>query len=89
MRSAFDRNPDIARNALNYIERDKDLAKQFGTKGRKDLETLRKIIGSGPGWVPKLESAIKKGIVPGIAAAFLTSAYQLGPQEPSSDPQVR
>ena len=75
LRAAFDNNPDIAENALNYISRDKDLAKQFGTTVRKDLQKLRSIIGSGPGWVTKLEAAVKKGVVPGIAAAFLTSAY--------------
>jgi hypothetical protein len=89
MRSAFDRNPDIAKVAMNYIERDKDLAKQFGTKARKDLQELRSIIGTGPGWVAKVEDAIKKGIVPGVAAAFLTKAYSLGPSEQQSDPRVQ
>jgi hypothetical protein len=81
LRSAFDNNPDIAQNALNYIARDKDLAKQYGTTVRKDLQKLRKIIGSGPGWVGELEKVVNKGLVPGIAAAFLTSALQEGQNE--------
>ena len=84
MRSAFDNNPFIAENALNYIARDKDLAKQFGTTVRKDLQTLRSIIASGPGWVGRLEAAVKKGgIVPGIAAAFLGAAYASNQSEQS------
>ena len=81
LRSAFNNNPYIAQNALNYISRDADLAKQFGTKGRKDLETLRGIIGDGPGWVERLETAVKGGVVPGIAAAFLTSALLVSQDE--------
>ena len=81
LRSAFNNNPYIAQNALNYISRDADLAKQFGTKGRKDLETLRGIIGDGPGWVERLEAAVKGGVVPGIAAAFLTSALLVSQDE--------
>ena len=84
MRSAFDNNPFIAENALKYIARDKDLAKQFGTTVRKDLQTLRSIIASGPGWVGRLESAVKKGgIVPGVAAAFLGAAYANKSDEPN------
>ena len=79
LRSAFDNNPDIAQNALNYMSRDADLAKKFGTTGRRDLETLRGIIGDGPGWVSRLEAAVKKGVVPGVAAAFLTSAFLNSP----------
>ncbi len=78
MRAAFDNNPDIALNAMNLISRDNDLAKTFGTTVRADLQKLRAIVASGPGWVGRVETAIKKGLVPGIAAAFLTSAYGEG-----------
>ena len=84
MRSAFDNNPFIAQDALNYISRDADLAKTFGTTVRADLQKLREIIAAGPGWVGRLEAAVKKGgIVPGIAAAFLGAAYASNQSEQS------
>jgi len=66
--AAMDNNPYIAQNALDLIARDKGLAKIWGP-GRADLETFRSIIGAGPGWVGRLKKAVKKGIVPAIAAA--------------------
>ena len=82
MRAAFDNNPDIAQVALNHIARDNDLAKTFSTTVRKDLQKMRAIIASGPGWVGRLESAVKKGLVPSVAAAtFLEAAYVIGTSE--------
>lgn len=81
LRSAFDNNPYIAQVALDHIARDEALAKAHGTTVRKDLQKLREIIGSGPGWVGRVEEAVKKGIVPAAATALLTSAYSLQGQE--------
>jgi len=76
MRKAFDNNPFIAENAQNYIARDESLAKQFATTIRADLQRLRAIVAEGPGWVGRLEAAVKKGgLVPAVAAAFLGAAY--------------
>ena len=79
---AMDNNPYIAKNALNYIERDKGLEKLFGP-GRKDLQTLREIVGAGPGWVGRLKTAIAAGTVPALAAITLAAGAQESGQEPS------
>ena len=69
----LENNPNIAKVALNYLERDKDLAKQFGPD-RKDLATLRKIVAEGPGWVQKITDGISKGILPASAMLLIGHA---------------
>lgn len=77
--AAMDKNPHIAQVALNYIARDKKLSKSFGP-GRKDLQTLREIIGAGPGWVGRVKEAIKAGIVPALGGmAILKASEESGP----------
>jgi hypothetical protein len=73
LRDAFNRNGDIAERALAKMERDKDWEGRWGTP-RVDIQNLRQIIGEGPGWVDRLEAAIKAGaILPAVAAAFFAA----------------
>ena len=85
IRSAMNRNPYLGDIALNYIERDKDLAKIFGP-GRKDLELFRRIVASGPGWVDRLMKDMSKGVLPatGFILLGISAAQQGEERQPSS-----
>lgn len=84
-RAAFDKNPYIPQNALNRAERDEAWSKKWGVT-RDDIQNARRIIGEGPGWIGRLEDALKKGaILPAVAGvAFLgAAANQRGGQNVS------
>ena len=85
IKSAMNRNPYLGEIALNYIERDKGLAKKFGP-GRKDLELFRRIVASGPGWVDRLMKDMSKGVLPatGFILLGLSAAQQREERQPSS-----
>ena len=76
MRAAFNNNPYLAENAINHLERDRDLAAKYGTTAREDLQRLRQIVADGPGWIERLEQAVRQGgIVPALAAAVIGGLY--------------
>jgi hypothetical protein len=85
IKSAMNRNPYLGDIALNYIERDKDLAKIFGP-GRKDLERFRRVVASGPGWVDKLMKDMSKGVLPatGFILLGISAAQQGEERQPPS-----
>jgi hypothetical protein len=75
-RAAFNNNPYIAQKALGNILRDKGMEKKWGVT-RKDLENFRKIIAKGPGWVDRMEAALKAGVaLPAVAGAVLLESYR-------------
>ena len=62
MRAAFDNNPHIATPAGARIDRDIEWAEDAGWgKPRKDIQTLRGEVASGPSWVGRLEAMLRKG----------------------------
>jgi len=75
IRAAFNSNPYIAERALARLERDESWAKQWGAP-RKDIQNARRIIAGGPGWVDRLEQALKTGAVslPAFAALLYGAA---------------
>ena len=71
IRQAFNLNADIPQKALNNLARDEEWASRWGAT-REDIQRSRQIIGEGPGWIDRLEAALKKGVVlPAIGAALL------------------
>jgi hypothetical protein len=76
-RSAFDKNPYIPQNALNRAERDESWSQNWGVT-RKDIQNARRIIGEGPGWVGRLETALKNGeVLPAVAGIALLGAASM------------
>jgi hypothetical protein len=74
IRAAFDKNPYIAQNALSRLERDEQWAAKWGAT-RQDIQNARRIIGEGPGWITRLDEALKKGaLLPAVAGAVLLGA---------------
>lgn len=82
IRATFDKNPYIPQNALNRLERDEQWASKWGAT-REDIQNARRIIGQGPGWIGRLEDALKKGaVLPAVAGAVLVGASaSQGPSE--------
>lgn len=81
-RAALNRNPNLAQIALNRIERDRDWSAQWGAT-RQDIETARRIIGDGPGWLDRLEDALKRGaVLPAIGVAVISPWLAGGSDEP-------
>jgi hypothetical protein len=78
-RAAFDNNPYIPQNALSRAERDDQWVKKWGVT-RQDIQNARRIIGEGPGWIGRLEKALKNGaVLPAVAgAAILGGAVAQG-----------
>jgi len=71
IRQAFNRNADIPQKALNNLARDEEWASKWGAT-RDDIQRSRRIIGEGPGWIDRLEAALKNGtVLPAIGAALL------------------
>lgn len=74
LRTALNENPHIPKNAVNRLYRDKDWAEKWGAP-RKDIQNARRIIGEGPGWIDRLEAAVKSGaLLPAAAIAILGTA---------------
>ena len=71
IRAAFNRNADIPKKALANLERDEAWTQHWGVTS-EDIQRSRRIIGEGPGWVDRLEQALKDGVIlPAIGAALL------------------
>ena len=71
IRRAFDQNPYIPEKALANLSRDKDWVSKWGVTN-DDIQRSREIIGKGPGWIGRLEQALKDGVIlPAIGAALL------------------
>ena len=93
LREAFDANPYLAEAMLNKIDADRAFLGGMGhnggppmvTMGRKDVETVRRIIGSGRGWVDRLVDAVKAGIVPATALAIFSQDGE--PSQGQASPQ--
>lgn len=83
IRAALDNNPYLAENALSRLSRDEEWAKKWGST-RADIQTARRIIGDGPGWVGRLESAVKKGALPAILLGAVLSQVRFSEREPQS-----
>jgi hypothetical protein len=74
LRAAFNENPYIPQKALNNLERDKAWSQRWGATNQA-IDNARKIIGEGPGWIDRLEAALKNGtVLPAIAATLLSPA---------------
>jgi hypothetical protein len=74
LRDAFNRNGYIGERAAAKLARDDAWAAKWGAP-REDIQNARKIIASGPGWVDRLEAALKAGaILPAVAAAIYAAA---------------
>ena len=85
---ALDNNPYIPQNALARISRDKAFSIKHGST-RADIENARTIIGKGPGWVGRLEKALKTGaILPAIAFVIFQSFDQDQAQPASQQGQI-
>jgi hypothetical protein len=78
IRQMMDANGDISRKAAGNFERDSELSAKTGDPMRGDLQNLRQIVGSGPGWVTRLEQAVREGKValPAAMAVLGGAAYQ-------------
>jgi len=76
LRAALNNNADVPKNALARMERDKEWAAKWGAP-RADIQNARRIIGEGPGWIDRLEAAVKKGAILPAAAAALFGASAL------------
>ncbi len=56
-----------------FAARDEHYAPRYGG-AREDLQTARGIIGSGPGWIDRLEAALKSGVaLPALAGLGLVA----------------
>ena len=74
LRGAFNNNPLIPQTALNRMIRDEDWAPKWGAP-KEDVQNARRIIGDGPGWMDRLEAALKAGVIlPATAAAIFGAA---------------
>lgn len=84
LRDAFNRNELVAKNALDRMERDEKWASRWGAP-REDIQRAREIISQGPGWVDRLEAALKAGVLlPATVAAIFAGATAV-PREVSND----
>lgn len=71
-RKALDANPYAPEGALRLMERDAEWANKVGAT-REDLQNARRIIGEGPGWISRLEKALKSGaVLPAVGLALLS-----------------
>lgn len=71
---AFNENSGIAQMALNRLQRDEAWSKKWGAT-REDIQNARRIIGgnASPGWLDRLQDAVKKGaLLPAVVAPFLS-----------------
>jgi hypothetical protein len=67
MRREFNDNPNLARVAQTFAARDEHFAPKYGG-AREDVQNARRIVGSGPGWIDRLEAAKAAGVaLPALA----------------------
>ena len=75
LRAAFNDNPYLAERALAKYERDKTWASRWGAP-REDVQNLRQMVAGGPGWIDRVEAALKAGSVslPAVAGLLAGAA---------------
>jgi hypothetical protein len=85
IRAAFNTNPYISPNALARAARDDEWAQVWGP-ARAAIQRARRIAGEGPGWIDRLEAALKAGVpLPVLAAAGVpVGALQLATEPDAS-----
>jgi hypothetical protein len=83
IRDAFNRNPYLAERALAKIGQDKRWTKNWDAP-REDIQNARAIVASGPGWVDRLEQALKTGAIALPAVGAILSAAGLAPPREGS-----
>jgi spore germination cell wall hydrolase CwlJ-like protein len=83
-------HPGLAKVAKSFLERDLAFSERWGP-AREDIRNALKIIGDGPGWLDRLDTARKYGLPAATAAGVaLTPTAGLPaslPQKPSPDAQ--
>jgi len=85
-RDAFNRNPAFGKKALGNLERDQEWSKKWGAT-REDIQNMRRIIGEGPGWIDRLEKAVKSGaVLPAIAGSILVATSR---EQNAKSPEIR
>jgi hypothetical protein len=84
IRTALNDNPYLGERALARVARDENWTAKWGAT-REDIQNARRIIGDGPGWVDRMEEALKKGAILPAAAAAILGADALVRQEGGSN----
>lgn len=78
VRAALDADPRIPSVAAARSARDAEWAERWGGT-RADVENLRRIVASGPGWQARLRDAVAAGaVLPAIAVAFMSQPPEGG-----------
>ena len=74
---ALNNNQMIKKAALDRAERDDAWASKWGVT-RKDVQTMRRVIGEAKGgWIDALKQAVKAGVVlPAVAMAYVAAGQQ-------------
>jgi hypothetical protein len=83
LRQAFNQNPFIPPVAAAQAQRDIDWTGQYGAP-RPDIQNARILAGQGPGWVDRLQTALKVG-VPAGAGLAPTAGLPATPSQPDQD----
>ena len=84
IRAAINNNPEIARKALGNLERDEEWASKVGATS-VDIQNARRIIGEGPGFVDRIEAALKTGsFLPALAFGLFGAGSLSEPSAPGS-----
>jgi hypothetical protein len=74
IRAAMNNNPYIPQDALDRLALDQDWQPKWGVT-REGFQNARRIVGDGPGWIDRIEAALKNGtILPAVAAAIFSAA---------------
>jgi hypothetical protein len=82
--ASFSLNPNWTNAAASRRQyRGKPKSSNWSTCGAetgcasRDIQNARRIIGDGPGWVDRLEAALKAGaVLPAVAVAIYSAALQ-------------
>lgn len=84
VRDALDRNPLVSEFARNKRARDEESAAELGNTPRETIQTMRRIIGEGPGWVNRLREVIGKCLPPASLAPLLLPLVERGADRDAS-----
>lgn len=86
IRQMLNDNPAIPQKALANLARDAEWSKTHGATSEA-YTNLLKIIGEGPGWIDRVEAALKEGkiILPALAAVLLPAALPQGRGRPTPE----